>query len=114
MNGLLWMSFRERKAAKEYGKSWQMPFMEQVPFVYFKARFGDSAWKKVGISSVMRQLQKSRATGLRSTSFRTSSKLRSNTHALIVLRETIPARASYKPVSTGYHGGVSLLSGKPV
>ena len=81
--------FRERKAAKEYGKSWQMPFMEQVPFVYFKARFGDSAWKEVGISSVMRQLQKSRATGLRSTSFRTSSKLRSYIHALIVLREAI-------------------------
>ena len=62
--------------------------------MYFAVRFGDSAWKEVGISFVMRQLQKSRATGLRSTSFRTSSKLRSNIHALIVLRETIPDQAS--------------------
>ena len=85
------MNFRERKAAKEYGKSWQMPFMEQVPFVYFGVRFGDSAWKEVGISSVMRQLPKSRVTGLRSTSFRTSSKLRSNIQALIAPREATSA-----------------------
>ena len=77
---------RERKAAREYGKSWQMPFMEQVLFVYFGVRFGDWAWKKAGISSVMRQSQKSRATGLKSTIFHTNNKLKNNIHALIVLR----------------------------
>jgi hypothetical protein len=81
------MNFRERKAAREYGKSWQMPFMEPVPFVYFGVRFGDWAWKKAGISSVIRQSQKSRATGLKSTIFRTNRKLKNNIHALIVSRD---------------------------
>jgi hypothetical protein len=40
---------------------------------------------------VMRQLPKSRVTGLRSTSFRTSSKLRSNIHGLIAPREATSA-----------------------
>ncbi len=36
-------------------KSWLMLFMEQVLFVHFGVQFYDSAWNKVGISSVKRR-----------------------------------------------------------